>query len=224
MQRELVLNFHGIGTPHPGVSPEESAVWMSRESFVAVLDRISAVRTSARIPIGITFDDGNSSDAAIALPELSKRRLVATFFICAGRLGVSEYLDSQAVRDLLSAGMKIGSHGMHHRNWRNLDETTLAEEVSTARRHLEDVCGKPVNEAAVPFGSYDRRVLTRLRAEEYACVYTSDRGLARSGAWLKPRNTLGGNASLEDVAHLLANSQSPSSILRDAYRFYKGLR
>jgi hypothetical protein len=59
-----------------------------------------------------------------------------------------------------------------------------------ARRRLEDVVGGEVVEAACPFGSYDRRVLGELRRAGYRRVYTSDRGPARRGDWLQPRNTV----------------------------------
>lgn len=224
MPRELVLNFHGIGTPHSGVGPEERAVWMNHESFVKHLDHIAALRATNAMPIVITFDDGNRSDAEIALPELCKRGLEATFFLCAGRVGSQEYIGADAVGALLRAGMKIGSHGMHHRDWRKLDQSALAEELGAARKRLEDVSGSPVVTASVPFGSYDRRVLAGLRGEGYHCVYTSDRGLARAEAWLKARNTLGFRSSPEDVVQLLGYARGPKSLLRDALRFYKRFR
>ena len=78
----------------------------------------------------ITFDDGNQSDAKIALPALVKRGLRASFFICAGRIGRPGYLDRVAIRDLLDAGMEVGSHGMRHLDWRKIDDTTLNVEIS----------------------------------------------------------------------------------------------
>ena len=86
--------------------------------------------------------------------------------------------------------MAIGSHGMRHRDWRKLDDDALDDEISEARARIADVCGRPVRMASIPFGSYDRRVLARLRREDLDCVHTSDGGLARSGAWLKPRESL----------------------------------
>jgi peptidoglycan/xylan/chitin deacetylase (PgdA/CDA1 family) len=224
VRRELILNFHGIGTPHCDVSSAERLVWMSRENFVGLLDRIVALREAHKTPIAITFDDGNDSDVSVALPELCERRLSATFFLCAGRLSARGYLGPVAIRELLSAGMGVGSHGMHHRNWRGLGETELAEEIGAARRRLEDACGQPVNEVAIPFGSYDRRVLGKLRTEGVSCVYTSDRGLARGGAWLQPRNTLGAGAKPKDVADLLARGPRLQTALRHGRTLYKRLR
>lgn len=221
--RELVFNFHGIGTPHAGVGPEERPVWMSSENFVLLLDRIASLRRKGKVPIDITFDDGNTSDLEIALPELRKRRLPATFFLCSGRLQAPDYLNRDAVRELIAAGMVIGSHGMHHRDWRTLDKPELVDEVSAARKRLEDVCGLPVTKAAVPFGSYDRRVLTQLRVEGFECVYTSDGGFARCGAWLKPRNTMGMASRQQDIEDLAITSWR-RQLVRDAFRSYKMLR
>jgi len=223
MHREIVLNFHGIGTPHDGVSPAEAAVWMSEERFVILLDYIAATEAEGP-PILITFDDGNASDVTIALPELSKRQMKAIFFICAGRLDAPGYVSRRGVGALMQAGMEIGSHGMRHRDWRTLDNDELAEEMGEARTCLEAVCGKPVNDVAIPFGSYDRRVLDRLRSEGFACVYTSDGGLARPEAWLKPRNTLGVAASRSDIESLQARRYWPRQALRDAIGIYKGVR
>lgn len=223
-QRELVLNFHGIGTPHRGVSTDEQPVWVSRHDFVTWLDQIPRLSASYSMPIEITFDDGNASDLAVALPELRQRNLNASFFVCAGRLGMPEYLDRAGLRCLLDAGMQIGSHGMHHRDWQTLSDEALTEEISTARKMLEDACGRTVNAAAVPFGSYNRRVLARLKAEGFSHVYTSDRGLARKQAWLKPRNTLRANSTRDDLLRVLNGRNGPEAAFRAARQLYKRLR
>jgi peptidoglycan/xylan/chitin deacetylase (PgdA/CDA1 family) len=100
------------------------------------------------------------------------------------------YLDKAALRDLVSSGMEIGTHGMYHRDWRKLNDAELHVEIASARRRIEDICGTAVTKAGVSFGSYDRRVLNRLRSEHFEFVYTADGGLAQSDAWLKPRRTI----------------------------------
>ena len=225
MTQELILSLHGIGAPHDGVSAKESFFWVTRQAFTILLDSIVAVRATTDIPTLITFDDGNASDALIALPELAKRGLTAAFFICSGRIGDRHYLDRVALADLLAAGMEIGTHGKDHRNWRGLDETSLDAEVRGARRRIEDVCGMAVTKAAIPFGSYDRRLLQRLRRERFECVYTSDRGLARSEAWLKPRDTIDSTwleADMKDV--LNAKPSLRARIRQNAAILYKCLR
>ncbi len=225
MSQELTLSLHGIGTPHDGVAATESFFWVTRQAFTTLLDSIVVTREVVEIPAAITFDDGNASDALIAMPELAKRGLTANFFVCAGRIGAPHYLDRVALAELIAAGMEIGTHGKDHRNWRGLEEATLNAEVGEARRRIEDVCGMAVTKAAIPFGSYDRRVLKRLRRERFECVYTSDRGAAQSDAWLKSRDTMDSTWSEPEIMQVLAAKPSLMARLRrEAATLYKRLR
>jgi peptidoglycan/xylan/chitin deacetylase (PgdA/CDA1 family) len=55
--------------------------------------------------------------------------------------------------------MEIGTHGMHHRDWRKLSDAELRVELVAARQRVEDICGTAVTKAGIPFGSYDRRLV-----------------------------------------------------------------
>jgi peptidoglycan/xylan/chitin deacetylase (PgdA/CDA1 family) len=184
--RSINLTFHGIGTPARQLDPGEALVWVSDDRFLALLDR-----AAGRENVAISFDDGNASDVERALPALRERGLRATFFVVAGRLGLPHFLDEDGVRALADAGMEIGCHGMQHRPWRGLDDVALDDELVKAKAVLERAVGQPVTRAACPFGSYDRRVLSRLRGSGYAHVYTSDRGTARCGDFIQARNSVG---------------------------------
>jgi peptidoglycan/xylan/chitin deacetylase (PgdA/CDA1 family) len=192
------LTFHGLGEPPRRLDDGEADVWVSTDRFETLLDAIAG-----RDDVHITFDDGNVSDVAIGLPALMRRGLTATFFVVAGRLDQEHFLTADQLCELRDAGMQIGNHGMSHRAWRGLDDAALEEELGTARRALQDVVGAPVDEAACPFGSYDRRVVGALRRGGYRRVYTSDRGTVASDEWLQPRNTITPRdtaAVLDDIA------------------------
>lgn len=200
LSRSINLTFHGIGEPERPLDPGERALWLGREQFASLLDRVMG-----RDDIAITFDDGNASDLEYALPALMERGLTATFFVVSGRLGSPHFLDEEGVRGLALAGMEIGCHGMSHRPWRGLDRHALQEELVDARGPLERAVGRPVTRAACPFGSYDRRVLRTLRGCGYERVYTSDRGTARSDDFLQARNSVrhaDGPGLLEGIAAL----------------------
>ena len=221
--RELILLFHGLGEPHHRVGPEELPYWLSVASFSRLLDQLLEFRNTTDLNVIITFDDGNASDVLFAFPELSKRGLLASFFVCAGRIGNEHYLDNSMIKDLLEGGMSIGSHGMDHRDWRVLDTLALEAEIGDARRKLEDTIQRPVTTVAIPFGSYDRRVLNRLMRDPWGCIYTSDRGFARSSAKVKPRESLNVTMQVDFLVRKLANPPPHIRIKHTLSRLYKRL-
>lgn len=183
--QDVNICFHGVGEPERALTPAEERYWLSADRFRFILDEIAALP-----PVHLSFDDGNSSDVEIVLPELLQRNLRADFFVLAGRLGQCGSLDQDAVRELHRSGMGIGSHGWSHCSWRGMDEQTRQGEFVAARARLAEVIGEPVDTAACPKGRYDRRVLADLRRLGYRRVYTSDRRHAHRSAWLQPRFSL----------------------------------
>jgi peptidoglycan/xylan/chitin deacetylase (PgdA/CDA1 family) len=179
------LTVHGIGPADRPVEEAERGTWVSVAQFEQVLDAVAGLDD-----VRITFDDGNASDVEIALPRLLERGLTAEFFPLAGLLGEPGRVDAAGVKELVAAGMTIGSHGWAHRDWRRISDATAEQEFTDAHRALAEVAGQPIAHVAVPFGSYDRRVLGYLRAAGVRRVYTSDGGRARPDAWLQARTSL----------------------------------
>lgn len=204
------LNFHGLGEPPRDLDPGEAAVWLSRERFESILDLVAG-----RTDVHLTFDDGNASDLAIALPALVARGLRASFFIPAAFVGTPSFLDESGVRALAGAGMVVGSHGMGHRPWVGLSPDTEREEIVEARDRLAAIVGRPVDEAACPFGAYDRRCLRLLKDAGFRRVYTSDRGPAVRDDWLQARNTVHHDDGLDEVKAMI---DPPTNRLRSAVR------
>jgi peptidoglycan/xylan/chitin deacetylase (PgdA/CDA1 family) len=194
----LNLCFHGIGAPGRKLEPDEERFWIAPELFKELLDVVAAAGPAVRI----TFDDGNASDAGIALPALLRRRLDATFFVIAGRCDEPGSLSRAEVRELARKGMTIGSHGLHHRPWPSLDDGDLRRELDDAPRQLREAAGQEVRQAACPFGAYDRRVLSELRRHGFARVYTVDEGGADPGAWLQSRYTIRADDTPERISAL----------------------
>ena len=204
------LTFHGLGVPPRRLDAGESDVWLDQDHFFRVLDHVPTDGS-----VVITFDDGNVSDLQIALPALLARGLSATFFVCAGLIGKPGYLSQDDIGALLRAGMKIGSHGLMHRGWRAMDRSLAVEEIPQAKSILETVTGYPITKAACPFGAYDRVSLRQLRACGFTSIYTSDRGRARRGRWLQPRNTIRRSDPADIVDQLgRLSAADPHQVLR----------
>lgn len=206
--QRLVLDVHGIGTMPSWVEPDEARYWCDAPSiFEDILDAIPGVTVAAGVPIELTFDDGNQSDAMIATPALVKRGLVGAFFVCAGRIGEIGYLDRSAMLEMIDAGMTIGSHGWSHVDWRRVDDLTLEQEIHGAIRKIEDVIGRAVDSVAIPFGSYDRRVMRELVAIK--TIYTSDGGLAPTTGKIVTRESYRTDWGPTTVADLATKRESP---------------
>lgn len=212
-QDMIVFNFHGLGTPHADVPADEVLYWCDRDLFLRLLDTIKGLDNEAGIPIRITFDDGNRSDLEIAQPALAERGMKAEFFVCSGRIGQAPYLSADDLVEMERGGMTIGSHGVDHLNLRRLDDAMLAQEAEASREEINACLSRPIDSFAIPFGSYDRRVLNSLRA--YDRVYNSDQLRARrTRQWMMPRISYVAGWEPETPRHHAMNAPSALSKLK----------
>ena len=196
----FVLSFALAGTGvaivpdlRPGAAPAEAAAEKPER-----VRRKGALRRAGWPAVRLSFDDGNASDVEIGLPGLLERGLTATFFPLAGRLDTPA-ASAADLTALPGQGMTVGTHGMWHVPWRGLPPAERDAELVEARERLAKVAGRPVDEAALPLGRYDRRLLADLRGLGYTRVYTSDRRHAAEGAWLQPRFSVTGGDTPESL-------------------------
>jgi peptidoglycan/xylan/chitin deacetylase (PgdA/CDA1 family) len=188
------LNFHGIGCPQRELEPGEDRYWITIDMFHQVLDVVAA-----RSDVRISFDDGNASDVDIGLSALLDRGLVASFFVVAGRIGSPGSLDADSVRELSRRGMTIGTHGMEHRSWRRLSTDDRQRELIDARERIAETVHRPVDEAALPLGLYDRRLLQDLERLGYTAVHASERMPGTADAWFRPRFSIHADDTVESI-------------------------
>lgn len=196
----MIINlcFHGIGTVGREREKGESRYWVREDRFLRILDE---VRESPHVRL--SFDDGNRSDVEVALPAVRARALSASFFALAGRLDDAASLSPFDLREIRGAGMAIGSHGWTHMPWRGLSDEEARRELVDARDALAEASGGEIQDAALPLGRYDRRLLGRLKRIGYRTVYTSDRFPTRSATWLQARYSVTALDSAESIRSLL---------------------
>lgn len=218
----LVINFHGIGTP-VGVPEDEEPFWCPSGEWPGFADALEEADGLPGVELVVTFDDGNLSDISDAMPALRTRGLKATFFICAGRLGASGYVGEGEVQELLGEGMGIGSHGWDHVDLRPLSQDALRRETEDARSRLAEVTGTGVEDFALPFGSYDRRVLAALK--HHRRVYSSDAARATVPGRPIPRHSYTRSWKPVDIIGLAVQQQTLLAGWRDRARILaKSLR
>ncbi len=182
---EVEICFHGVGPHRPHAPSAEEPYWLPRDTFLRFLDEFVDWPSAQ-----LSFDDGNASDAEIVLPALVERGLSAVFYPLAGRLDQPGSLSKEQIRSLVEAGMGVGSHGWAHVPWAQLAPECYGREMEEARTLLSEASGQQVNQVALPFGSYNRKVLRQLRIQGYSAVASSDQMVFRPGDWLTPRFTI----------------------------------
>lgn len=185
--RLVVLMYHGL---HEG--PRDDGHWDPRYSvapseFDAQMRRVRDKRGHAWMPddglasvrspeIMVSFDDGEASDARIALPILQRLGLRAVFFVTSGFVGRRGSIDAMQLRELSDAGMAIGSHGASHRFLASLSGSELRAELVQSRDFLEACTGRRVAMLALPGGRGGARELAMAREAGYAHVFGSTPG------------------------------------------------
>jgi peptidoglycan/xylan/chitin deacetylase (PgdA/CDA1 family) len=213
LPRQLIVTFHGLGEPERKVDEDEAPYWLAPD----VLAR--TIELAARRSFEITFDDGNLSDHAIALPMLADAGLPATFFVLAGRLGQPGSLGGAEIRQMATAGMTIGSHGHDHVPWTRADDSQMRRELQDARAKIEDSLGVPVDTISAPFGDCDARVLRLIAEAGYRHLFTSSNTLCARSAWLQPRHTIQQGTDVErDIPRWLSWQTRITSGLRNELR------
>lgn len=226
-RRTPILTYHAIAPDDFSVVPSE---WskehiVSEFSFNAHLDfldsegwRTVGPESLGTILVGaeekyvaITFDDGHASDIKAA-ETLLRHGFTAVFFLPWSHIGRRGYLDAHAVKYLVREGFKIGSHGMTHAPLTNRSEIEMERELVESKQRLEELTGTAIADLAVPFGRYDREVISAALAAGYERIMTSDMGMARvrSRAVL-PRLSIHSRTTFEDFCTML--SEAPTKLM-----------
>jgi peptidoglycan/xylan/chitin deacetylase (PgdA/CDA1 family) len=209
-----VLMYHGIhdddrdpGIYNPLYSLTAGAFaghldWLADQGF-----RTRLLADPKRTPrdVVITFDDGDASAAAVAMPMLLARGMVAEFCITSDFVGRPGSVTREDLRALIANGMGVQSHGRTHRPLSTLTDGELAEELVRSRRDLEEWSGTPVVGLSVPGGRAGAREERFARDAGYRILMNSVPGPNRR---MRPNGYLNRLAmtrtvSLEEFAQLV---------------------
>jgi peptidoglycan/xylan/chitin deacetylase (PgdA/CDA1 family) len=138
----------------------------------------------------ITFDDGYRNNHAGAVRPLLDRRMTASWYVVSdfvggvapwvtGGLRERELLTAEELREMIGAGLEIGSHTRRHRDLTKSADDELRSEVGDSRRDLEDRLSAPIQTFAYPYGRYDGRVREAVVAAGYDAACSARSGFVR---------------------------------------------
>lgn len=103
----------------------------------------------------ITFDDGPSEGTRQVLDVLAAHDVKATFFVLAGNARRHREVLDRLVRE----GHTVAVHGTTHQKLHRADESTIASELGTAAKQLEELGAKPAPLYRTPHGLKNAAVL-----------------------------------------------------------------
>ncbi len=189
----LILMYHSISPYEEDpfevtVSPlqfEHQMRWLSRRGLrgTSVRELLDAgTKSCSRKFVGLTFDDGYEDFLGYALPILTRFGCTATVFALAGRLGGTNMWDAggptkrlltpDQLRQVVAAGMEIGSHGLTHARLISASDKQLHEELVRSRTVLREITGQEVSGFCYPYGALTGRVMDAVRAAgyDYGCA------------------------------------------------------
>jgi peptidoglycan/xylan/chitin deacetylase (PgdA/CDA1 family) len=170
-----VLMYHGVGR----VAEDPFGLFVSPERFgqqmatlatlglrgVSVRDLMAAREMGqAAGLVGLTFDDGYRESLPHVVPVLERHGYTGTLYAVSGLLAGENVwdppprhslVDGRDVKEWVSRGMEIGSHGATHVRLAALDERRLREEVMGSRLALAEVTGTQPDSFCYPYGSVD---------------------------------------------------------------------
>src|SRR5262252_2331509 len=182
-----ILMYHGLhadadGVPDPVYSVDPSAFaqqldWLVEHGFRTLrLRDLDGGTAPPPRSIVITFDDGDISNAQIALPQLAARGMVAEFFVSADFVGRRDRLSSADLRQLVESGMGVQSHGYSHAYLDDLRAQDLEAELVQSKTWIEAAIEQPVIALALPGGRGGERERAAAVAAGYRWLLGSEPG------------------------------------------------
>jgi peptidoglycan/xylan/chitin deacetylase (PgdA/CDA1 family) len=202
--RVLILTYHAIerGPTPLCVDPDlfarhVDAVVASGARVLTVSQACAELRApSSSEPIVVfTFDDGFESVARAAAPVLGAHGIAATVFCVAGHVGGlndwssdrsgghrSRLATVEQLRDLVAAGIEVGSHGSSHLPASLAGIREIGDEVHASQASLEGLLGTRVRAFAYPYGARPSPEYSLAVRSTYDSACTTRLGYAASDA------------------------------------------
>ena len=217
----VVLMYHALeckGCPSGVHDPGEYIYVLDVESFfdqmrylheagfrTLLLDEILTSREFPERSVVLTFDDGHRSNRSLALPILQQFGFRAVFFITTGWINTPYYLRSKDIRILAEAGMGIGSHGVTHTYFDELNEAKIEEELAFSRNILEEIVSSPIWAFSAPGGRLKSGVTGIAFKNGYRAICTSYIGTfsISDSSFAVPRFAIRRDTKLDDFRRIV---------------------
>jgi peptidoglycan/xylan/chitin deacetylase (PgdA/CDA1 family) len=235
-----MLMYHSIAT---NAAPRFARFVIRPAEFAAQMDLLAAggyhpmtaLELARRRPSGdlparpvvLTFDDAFTDFETAVIPILQKHRFPATLYVPTAYVGRTAFwlrdcgedkrpiLSWGALRDVVSAGIEVGSHSHTHPQLDRIGLPLVRNEVQRSRHMLEDNLGVLTEGFAYPFGYWNAGVRSCVSAAgySYACAVGELTVSAAADPLTLPRVTVVGGVGMDGFARILADASTPAARL-----------
>lgn len=184
-----VLMYHHVGPLPSDADDVRKGLTVSAEEFenqlkflkdggytVTSLEKFDEMKEKKQIPEKLailTFDDGYDDNFDFAFNLLKKYNATGTFFIITNKIGKTEYMSKDEVKQLADAGNGIGSHSVSHPSLEKYKGESLKNEINESKTTLEEIISKPVISFCYPAGKYNDVTVQAVKDASYKYAVTT---------------------------------------------------
>jgi peptidoglycan/xylan/chitin deacetylase (PgdA/CDA1 family) len=185
--RCITLYYHCIQPEHRLKFARQMDVLL-RKAIPISVDRREPLE-SGKHYAAVTFDDGFTSVAEQAVPELIKRRIPATIFVASDLLGQTpnwqrypgRFMSLRELRLLPADLICLGSHTRTHPFLPKLNEEEARDEIAFSRAKLGQMLDRECTLFAFPYGAFSEGLINICREVGYQRIFTTLPYLAELG-------------------------------------------
>lgn len=171
------------------------------KQLVEFFDRGTPLPTK---PLILTVDDGWIDAYTVAFPELTKRGMVANFFVPTryANAGGELLINWEQIVEMDRAGMEFGGHTISHEDLTKVNLDVMQNELRGAKAYMEEKLGHPTYALSYPFGAFNPRVMAETEAAGYRAAVILCCGYEQSSdiMFALPRIRVSYDDSLDDIA------------------------
>lgn len=184
-----VLMFHSINNV-PGnelcIPPAlftSEMEWLSTNGYAALsMDELYAhLNAHTALPdkvVVLTFDDGYTDFYTNAFPVLKKYGLNSTVFMITGKIGTSNYLTADQLKEVSQNNVDVEDHTVTHGYLSQMTYSKQYAELHDSKTVLEQITGKSVDYVSYPYGDYNASTLRATQAIGYKLGFRENGGTA----------------------------------------------
>lgn len=173
LPKSTVLLFHHVNQYSDII---KSGCILDYSKFCSIIDKFNNYESLGYIiehpssgKVAITFDDGLEDVYTHAYPYLMRKKIPFTIFVVTDFIGQPGYITELQLKEMADSGIvTIGSHGVSHKIFSQLDYEQKKRELEDSKRILQDIIKKPVCIFAYSHGIVDTDIMVKFNYYKYA--------------------------------------------------------